>query len=108
MGTMLVYNGYLYNAAWNGKLICYNAITGEQIYSEKVGNGNSYTSSPVAADGIIYIADNDGKIYAVKAGPEFHLLQENNLGETTMSTPAIADNYLFFKTINHVIAVSKK
>jgi len=61
----------------------------------------------VAADGIIYIADNDGKIYAVKAGPEFHLLQENNLGETTMSTPAIADNYLFFKTVNNLIAVSK-
>jgi outer membrane protein assembly factor BamB len=108
MGTMLVYNGYLYNAAWNGKLTCYNAISGEQMYSEKVGNGNSYTSSPVAADGIIYIADNAGKVYSVQAGPEFRLLQENDLGETTMSTPAITDNYLFFKTINHVIAVSKK
>jgi outer membrane protein assembly factor BamB len=108
MGTMLVYNGYLYNAAWNGKLTCYNAINGEQIYSEKVGSGNSYTSSPVAADGIIYIADNDGKVYSVKAGPEFQLLQTNNLAETFMSTPAIADNYLFFKTVNQLIAVSKK
>jgi outer membrane protein assembly factor BamB len=107
MGTMLVYNGYLYNAAWNGKLTCYNAITGEQIYSEKVGNGNSYTSSPVAADGIMYIADNDGKVYSVKAGPEFQLLHENNLGETYMSTLAISDNYLFFRTVNHLIAVTE-
>ena len=108
MGTMLVYNGYLYNAAWNGKLTCYNALTGEQLYSEKAGSGNSYTSSPVAADGIIYIADNDGKVYSVKAGPVFEIIAENNLGETCMSTPAIADNYLFFKTVNHLIAVSKK
>jgi len=107
MGTMLVYGDYLYNAAWNGKLTCYNAQTGEQIYSEKVGNGNSYTSSPVAADGIIYIADNDGKVYSVKAGAEFQLLYENKLGETYMSTPAIADNYLFFRTVNHLIAVSE-
>ncbi|HSH20677.1 MAG TPA: PQQ-binding-like beta-propeller repeat protein, partial [Draconibacterium sp.] len=107
MGTMLVYGDYLYNAAWNGKLTCYNAITGEQVYSEKVGEGNSYTSSPVAADGIIYIADNDGKVYSVKAGPEFQLMETNNLGETTMSTPAIADNYLFFKTIGHLVAISK-
>ena len=107
MGTMLVYGDYLYNAAWNGKLTCYNAITGEQIYSEKVGNGNSYTSSPVAADGIIYIADNDGKVYSVKAGSEFQLLHENNLGETYMSTPAISDKYLLFRTVNHLIAVSK-
>jgi outer membrane protein assembly factor BamB len=106
MGTMLVYDGYLYNAAWNGKLTCYNALTGEQIYSEKVGNGNSYTSSPVAADGIIYIADNDGKVYSVKAGREFQLLQTNNLGETIMSTPAIAEKYIFFKTVAHLIAVS--
>jgi outer membrane protein assembly factor BamB len=108
MGTMLVYGDYLYNAAWNGKLTCYNATTGEQIYSEKVGNGNSYTSSPVAADGIIYIADNDGKVYSVKAGPVFQLLSENNLNEAVMSTPAIADNYLFFKTVGHLVAVSEK
>ena len=44
----------------------------------------------------------------VKAGPEFQLLRENNLNETIMSTPAIADNYLFFKTVGHIIAVSKK
>lgn len=108
MGTMLVYGDYLYNAAWNGKLTCYNALTGEQVYSEKVGNGNSYTSSPVAADGIIYIADNDGKVYSVKAGPEFQILETNNLGETFMSTPAIADNYLFFRTVNHLVAVSER
>jgi len=106
MGTMLVYGDYLYNAAWNGKLTCYNALTGEQIYSEKVGTGNSYTSSPVASDGIIYIADNDGKVYSVKAGPEFQLLLTNDLGETYLSTPAIADDYIFFKTVGHLIAVS--
>ena len=105
MGTMLLYNGYLYNAAWNGKLTCYNASTGEQIYSEKVGNGNSYTSSPVASDGIIYIAGNDGKVYSVKAGSEFQLLHENNLAETYMSTPAVTEDYLFFKTTGHLIAV---
>jgi len=108
MGTMLVYGGYLYNAAWNGKLSCYNATTGEQIYSEKVGTGNSYTASPVASDGIVYIADNDGKVYSVKAGPEFQLLQNNNLSETYMSTPAISEGYLFFKTVGHLVAVSAK
>ncbi len=107
MGTMLVYKGYLYNAGWNGKLNCYNAQTGEEIYAEKVGTGNSYTSSPVAADGIIYIADNAGKVYSVKAGPEFQLFRENDLAETYMSTPAISENYLFFRTVNHLIAVKK-
>ncbi len=107
MSTMLLYNGYLYNAAWNGKLTCYNALSGEEMYSEKVGGGNSYTSCPVAADGIIYITDNDGVVYLVKAGPEFGILQENPLHETMMTTPAISENYLFFRTGNHLVAVKK-
>lgn len=108
MGTMLLYGDYLYNAAWNGKLSCYNASTGEEIYSEKVGSGNSYTSSPVAADGIIYITDNDGMVYSVKAGPEYEMLQENNVGDVCMSTPAIAENYLFFRTAKGLVAISQK
>jgi outer membrane protein assembly factor BamB len=102
---MLVYNGYLYNAAWNGKLTCYDALTGEEMYSEKVGKGNSYTASPVAADGIVYIADNDGVVSSVKAGPQFEVLHENYLGETLMTTPAIAENYLFFRTVDQLVAV---
>lgn len=106
METMLLYGDYLYNAHWNGKLNCYNALTGEEIYSEKVGSGNSYTSSPVAADGIIYIADNDGNVYSVKAGPEFELLATNKLNDVYMSTPAIVQDYVLFKTASQVIAVS--
>jgi outer membrane protein assembly factor BamB len=106
MGTMLLYGDYLYNAAWNGRLTCYHALSGEEMYSEKAGSGHSYTSSPVAADGIIYIASNEGMVYSVKAGPDFQLLQENNLNEPILSTPAIADKYLFFRTKNHLIAVS--
>ena len=107
MGTMLLYRGYLYNAGWNGNMTCYNAKTGEQMYSQKVGSGNSYTSSPVASDGIIYFADNNGVVYLVKAGPEYELIGQNNLGEIYMSTPAIADRYMFFRTSGQVIAVTK-
>jgi outer membrane protein assembly factor BamB len=108
MGTMFIYGDYLYNARWNGNLTCYNALTGEEMYSEKAGTGNSYIASPVASDGIIYITDNDGKVYSIKAGPDFELLHENNLGETCMTTPAISENYLLFRTQNHLIAVSNQ
>jgi outer membrane protein assembly factor BamB len=106
MGTMLLYNGYLYNAAWNGKLTCYYAKTGQEIYSEKVGKGNSYTSSPVAADGIIYFTDNDGNVYRVKAGPEFELMGTNTLNDVCMSTPAISDGFMFFRTQTGLVAIS--
>lgn len=107
MSTMLLYGDYLYNARWNGNLTCYNALTGEEMYSEKVGDGNSYTTSPVAADGVIYVADNKGGVYSVKAGPAFELLATNQLNDVYMSTPAIVPDYMLFKTAGQVIAVSK-
>lgn len=107
MGTMLLYGDNLYNAHWNGRLTCYNALSGEEVYSEKVGKGNSYTASLVAADGVIYVADNDGNVYSVKAGNNYELLETNKLNDVFMSTPAIAKDYLLFKTASGVIAVTK-
>ena len=105
MQTMLIYNDLLYNARWNGSVSCYNTLTGEEIWKHKAGNGNSYISSPVASDGKIYLADDQGMVYILKAGPAYELLAQNDLGEITMATPAITDGIIYFRTINHLIAV---
>jgi len=34
-------------------------------------------------------------------------MAENKLNELVMSTPAIAENYLFFRTNKHLVAVKK-
>ena len=108
MQTMLVYGEYLYNARWNGSVSCYNAKTGEEIWRNKAGSGNSYISSPVASDGKIYIIDDQGMVYILKAGPAYGLLAQHDLGEICMATPAFTDGIMYFRTINHLIAVSKQ
>ncbi len=40
----------------------------------------------------------------LKAGPAYNLLAQNDLG-IRMATPAITDGIIFFRTINHLIAV---
>jgi hypothetical protein len=47
-------------------------------------------------------------VYILKAGPAYELLAENDLGEICMATPAITDGIIFFRTVNHLIAVAKK
>ena len=108
MQTMLIYEGHLYNARWNGSVSCYNSRTGEEIWKHKAGSGNSYISSPVASDGKIYITDDQGMVYILKAGSAYELLAQNDLGEICMATPAITEGIIFFRTINQLIAVSMK
>jgi outer membrane protein assembly factor BamB len=106
--TLLVYGDYLYNCGWNGMVTCYNAKTGAEVWFHRAGSGNSYTASPVASDGKIYVIDDKGIVNVLKAGPEYVLLAENPLGEESMVAPAITDNIIFFRTLNWLIAVSEK
>ncbi len=106
--TMLVYGDYLYNCGWNGMVTCYNATTGAEIWSHRAGSGNSYTASPVASDGKIYVIDDKGIVNVLTAGPEYILLAENPLGEESMVAPALTEDIIFFRTLNWLIAVSKK
>jgi outer membrane protein assembly factor BamB len=106
--TMLVYRDYLYNCGWNGSVTCYNAKTGAEIWTHRAGSGNSYTASPVASDGNIYVVDDNGLVNVLKAGPLYILIAENPLGEESMVAPAITDNIIFFRTMNWLIAFSRK
>ena len=90
----------------NGVLSAYGVRTGQRLYQERLGGtGGSFSASPVAADGKIYLASEDGDVFVVKAGPSYELLSVNPMGEPMMATPAIAQGLLIFRTLRQVVAV---
>ena len=109
MPTALVYGEHLYLCSNNGILSCYRAATGERVYQQRISEkGGSHSASPVAADGRIYFASEDGDVHVVKAGPEFERLATNPVGEVMMATPAIAPGMIVLRTEHQVIAVADK
>jgi outer membrane protein assembly factor BamB len=109
MQTPLVYGDYLYVCRINGILSCYEAKTGKRLYQERLGTGRTgFSASPVAANGKIYIASEDGEVYVIQAGPEFKQLAVNPMGEICMATPAISEGTLFFRTQSHLIAIAER
>lgn len=108
MNTMLIYEGNLYNFRWNGLLYCIDTQTGEEKYKQKIGDRVSFINSPIAADGKIYVVDENGMVYTIKSGDTYELLQTNTLDDVFMTTPAISENTIFFRTMNHLIAISKE
>jgi outer membrane protein assembly factor BamB len=57
-----------------------------------------YWSSPVAADGRIFVVNEDGKVVVLRAAPEWEILAVNNLNEDTFATPAIVDGRIYVRT----------
>jgi outer membrane protein assembly factor BamB len=106
MQTPLAYQGHLYACKDNGSLGCFDLATGEQMYRERLGSGNTgFTSSPVAANGRVYFASEEGDVVVLKAGKQFEVLATNPLGETCMASPALSRGVLFYRTRGHVVAI---
>lgn len=103
--TPVYYQGRLYTLANNGVLTCYDAETGEIVYRDRVGAGGSFSASPVAADGRLYVTSETGTIFVVRAGPRFEVLAENEMDEVCMASPAIAFGALIVRTMGHVYAI---
>jgi hypothetical protein len=80
-----------------------DAKSGEVKWQERVG-GN-YFGSPVYVDGRLFCISTAGDVVVVSATDNFEVLARNPLGETTHSTPAIANNRMFIHTSQHLISV---
>jgi outer membrane protein assembly factor BamB len=105
--TPIVYGDYLYVCADNGVLSCYRAQTGELVYQKRISEtGGSYSASPIAADGKLYLASEDGEVQVIKAGAEFERIASNPMGESLMATPAISGGLIFIRGQHHLFAVS--
>ena len=101
--TPVIYGDQLYVLQGNGVLAAYKVATGERIYQERLGGtGGSFSASPVAADGKIYLSSEDGDVFVVKAGPTYELLSKNPIGEVLMATPAISDGLIIFRGLKNV------
>ena len=71
MPTPLVYRGLLYVLANNGVLDAYNLKTGQEVYRQRLPNvGSGFSASPVAADGKIYLSNEDGEMLVIRAGDD--------------------------------------
>ena len=73
----------------------------------RVGGGGSFAASPVAADGRLYLANEDGDVFVVRAGRAYEELTKNPMKEVIMGTPAIADGLIVIRTLGHVYGVGE-
>jgi outer membrane protein assembly factor BamB len=107
--TPLVYQGLVYIVRYNGVLTVYDAKTGEKKFEERLAGATSaFTSSPVANDGKVFIASEDGQIFVLAAGPKYQVLAMNEMSTPVLATPAISEGRLFLRTQDQIMAIGKK
>lgn len=109
MPTPLAYKGILYVLANNGTFDAYNLKTGAELYRQRLPTiGSGFSASPIAADGKIYLSNEDGEVLIVAAGEEFNHLGTNSLGELLMATPALSDGVMYVRSSASLFAIGRK
>jgi outer membrane protein assembly factor BamB len=104
--TPIIYGDQFYVLADNGVLSSYDAKTGALIYQQRLPS--SFSASPVAADGKLYLASEDGDVFVVKAGRQYELLSRNVMGQPLMATPALSQGMLILRGENAIYALGER
>ena len=103
--TPIVYGDLLFTLNNNGVVTAYDARTGQRAFRGRVGAGGTFSASPVAADGRLYVASEDGDVYVVSAATGLTEVAKNAMNEVIMATPAIADGLIVVRTLGHVYGI---
>jgi outer membrane protein assembly factor BamB len=108
MPSPLSYRGILYVLNNNGVFDAYDVRSGREMFRQRMPEiGSGFSASPVAADGKLYAANEDGQVVVLAAGDTFRHIATNTMDDLVMATPALSDGVMYVRTAQSLIAVGK-
>jgi outer membrane protein assembly factor BamB len=95
----LLYKGVLYVLRNGGILTAFDRETGMVLKTGRLeGAVGGYSASPVAAEGKLFLASEDGKVAVVRAGKDWNVLAVNDIGENCYATLALSEGEIYLRT----------
>jgi outer membrane protein assembly factor BamB len=103
----LALHGLVYTIK-NGILTTNAVDTGAVVKMGRVGSAPaSYSASPVATGGRIYLANEDGVVFVLRAGKDWQVIASNDLGEPIFATPALSGGRIYLRAQKSLFAFGR-
>ena len=95
----VLFDNQLYVLTDTGVLTNFDAMTGAVHYRQRLPGPSNFKASPVAANGRLYLASEEGQVFVVKMGPVFELLATNTLADAVfIAAPAVVDGAIILRS----------
>jgi len=104
--SVLAVGDALYMVSDAGVLSCLDGKTGAERWTERVEK--AYSSSPMLANGLIYLLSEDGTTTVFKPGDSYEAVATNKLGEKTQATFGVDGDALLLRTEKALYRIEKK
>jgi len=95
---------YMFSTMTNGRVYCIEVATGNIMWEENLGK---QYSSPVLAEGLVYMPNDEGIITVIKPGPTFQKVAQNSIGEKMNASPAISNGKIYLRGYKHLFCIGK-
>ena len=96
VSSPLVYRGIVYVCTEQGVLSAYAQDSGKLIFRERLAG--KFTASPVAAREHVFLTNEDGETFVLRARKTFELVAKNSLEEACLSSPALIPERILLRT----------
>jgi outer membrane protein assembly factor BamB len=106
ISTAAIVDGLVYISDYAGFVHCLDITSGKPCWSYDMLA--AIWGSPFAADGKVYIGDEDGDIAILQAGKEMKKLAEINMGNAVYGTPVAAHGVLYIMTRATLYAIQNQ
>ena len=101
IGSGVIHDGHFYGISAEGITACFELKTGKKIWEERLQgptSRNSSWSSMLLAGNKIYVPNQSGDVFVLRAEPKFEVLACNSVKEPTNASLAASDGELFLRT----------
>jgi outer membrane protein assembly factor BamB len=104
ISTVAVADGFVFISDFKGLLHCLDLKTGKPYWTFDMMS--PVWGSPLAADGKVYLGDQDGDVAVLKVGTEMKKISEIDMGNSVYSTPVPANGVLYIMTPSELYAIA--
>ena len=95
---------YMFSTMTNGRVYCIEVASGNIMWEENLGK---QYSSPVLANGLVYMPNDEGVITIIKPGSTFQKVAQNSIGEKMNASPAISNGKIYLRGYGHLFCIGK-
>jgi outer membrane protein assembly factor BamB len=111
IGSGVIHDGYIYIHNDPGVAECWELETGKLVWEERLRGAaakNDSWSSMVLAGDRLYVINQGGDAFVLRASPKFEVLATNSIGETTMASLVPSDGEIFIRTYQHLWCIGAR
>jgi outer membrane protein assembly factor BamB len=94
---------YLFTTMTTGKVHCIDISTGKIVWIQDLG---IQYPSPVLANGLVYMPNDNGVITIIKPGDKFEYIAKNSIGEKMFGSPAISNGKIYLRGFQNLFCIS--